>query len=222
MLDLSSTKTRCGWRKTKYRQVTRPQVSGFRHILTLDCVATKFRRVCLSEDGKYRGCSGYVRLYTFLFRYFRLYVAECFSIVPNIAGAQCQFKSRGRTRGRWRLPGVVTSQRKSLSFSAMFVIMFIFWYSVFQLPSMWGVELIWRSERRNLLIAGLELRSFDFVIWSNWTEIAASMGFHRPQVVVFNYFRFFPINLLRNIMEECQNVRPYRYFADIHVGQRAS
>lgn len=121
--------------------------------------------------------------------------------------------------------GVVTSQRKMharLSFSAMFVIMFIFWYSVFKLPSMWGVELIWRSERRNLLIAGLELRSFDFVIWSNWTEIAASMGLHRPQVVVFNYFRFFPINLLRNIMEECQNVRPYRYFADIHVGQRAS
>lgn len=106
-----------------------------------------------------------------------------------------------------------------LSFSAMFVIMFIFWYSVFQLPSMWGVELIWRSERRNLLIAGLELRSFDFVIWSNWTEIAASMGLHRPQVVVFNYFRFFPINLLWNIMEECQNVRPYRYFADVHVGQ---
>lgn len=45
------------------------------------------------------------------------------------------------------------------------------------------------------------------------------MGLHRPQVVVFNYFRFFPINLLRNIMEECQNVRPYRYFADVHVGQ---
>lgn len=105
MLDLNSMKTRCGWRKTEYRQVTRPQVSGFRHILTLDCVATKFRRVCLSEDGKYRGCSGYVRLYTFLFRYFRLYVAECFPIVPKIAGAQCQFTSRGRTRGRWRLPG---------------------------------------------------------------------------------------------------------------------
>ena len=40
--------------------------------------------------------------------------------------------------------GVVTSQRKMharLSFSAMFVIMFIFWYSVLPLPSMLGVEL---------------------------------------------------------------------------------
>jgi len=40
-------------------------------------------------------------------------------------------------------------------------------------------------ERRNLHIrAGLKLRSFDFVIWSNWTQIATSVGFHRPQVMV--------------------------------------
>lgn len=221
MLDLSSTKTRCGWRKTKYRQVTRPQVSGFRHILTLDCVATKFRRVCLSEDGKYRGCSGYVRLYTFLFRYFRLYVAECFSIVPNIAGAQCQFKSRGRTRGRWRLPGVVTSQRKSLSFSAMFVIMFIFWYSVFQLPSMWGVInlKVWTSQFTYSRF-GVAILRFRNLIELN--RDCCINGISSAPGCGLYYFRFFPINLLRNIMEECQNVRPYRYFADIHVGQRAS
>lgn len=148
MLDLGNTKTRCGWRKPNIVKSRDPRFLGSAIFLRLDCVATKFRRVYLSEDGKYRGCSGYGRLYTFLFRYFRLYVVECFPIVPNIFSARCQFTSRGRSRGRWRLPGVVTSQRKMharLSFSAMFVIMFIFWYSVFPLPSMLSVELSWRS-----------------------------------------------------------------------------
>lgn len=46
-------------------------------------------------------------------------------------------------------------------------------------------------------------------------------GFSSASGYGLNYFRFFPINLLlRNVMEECQNVGPYRYFAV--VGQRAS
>ena len=127
----------------EYRQVTRPS-SGFRHILMLDCVATNFRQICSSEDGKYRGCCGYVRFVHLSLQAFTslrgLMFPNCAKDLVHIVSSRLEVEV---TRGRWRLPGgshtSAKSQRKvhaQLSLSAMFVIKFMFWYSFFPLLSM--------------------------------------------------------------------------------------
>ena len=97
------------------------------------------------------------------------------------------------------------------------------YFLVFRLPVTFHVRR-WTQlkvcERRNLHIpAGLELRSFDFVIWSNWTQIATSMGLQRPQVVV--------LTILDSSQSACygilwKNARMWDYRYLPGVGQRAS